>query len=150
MISHILFPSDLSKPSVSAFETVLELAQAYKAKVTLFHAYELLSSSSASMYDLSMTATLRELELSMEEKAGLHLGDYKRQLDEAGIESRMVILRGNAGERIVALAEAEGCDLIVIGSRGLGPVQSFLMGSTSTYVLHHSHCPMLVIPVKTD
>lgn len=148
MLTHILFPSDLSDATNHAFQQMLELARAFKAKVTLFHAYELLSTSVASMYDLSYSATIQELELSMEEKAGLHLGDFKKQLDEAGIECEMVIQRGPAGQLIVELAKERQCDLIVMGNRGLGPVSSFLMGSTSTYVLHHTHCPMLVIPVK--
>lgn len=148
MISHILFPSDLSAPTRAAFTQTLELALAFKAKVTLFHAYELLSTSVAGAYDLSYTSTLQELELTMEEKAKAHLGDFKQQLDKAGVESEMLTLRGNAGEMIVEVAENRGCDLIIMGSRGLGPVRSLLMGSTSTYVLHHSRCPMLVIPAR--
>lgn len=147
MISHILFPSDLSEPSREAFKQVLELAQSSRAKVTLFHAYELLSMSVAGIYDLSITTTLNELELTMEQKAEFHLGEFKQQLDQAGIENEMVIQRGHAGELIVEQSESRGCDLIVMGSRGLGPIRSMLMGSTSTYVLHHSQSPMLVIPI---
>lgn len=146
MISHIFFPSDLSEASKSAFKQVLELAQSSQAKVTLFHAFELLSMSVAGIYDLSITTTLKELELTMEQKAELLLGEYKQQLTQAGIETDMVIQRGHAGELIVEQAKIRGCDLIVMGSRGLGPIRSMLMGSTSTYVLHHSQCPMLVIP----
>ena len=148
MISHILFPSDLSAPTQAAFELVLELAGKFKAKVTLFHAYELLSTSVAGMYDLSYSSTLQELELSMEEKAREHLGTFKDRLAKAGVDAEMVIERGPAGELIATAAKAKGCDLIVMGSRGLGPVKSFLLGSTSTYVLHHSPCPILVLPVS--
>lgn len=144
---HILFPSDLSIPTQQAFAVVKELAQTFKARVTLFHAYELLSTAAAGLYDLSYSAALTELETTMEEKARLHLGEHQQALAADGIECDMLIARGPAGEMIVAAAKERDCDLIVMGSRGLGPVKSFLMGSTSTYVLHHSPCPMMVIPV---
>ena len=41
-------------------------------------------------------------------------------------------------------AERAQSDLIVIGSRGLNELKSFVMGSVSSGVLHHAHCPVLV------
>jgi len=42
------------------------------------------------------------------------------------------------------LAEELGVDLIVVGSRGLGPLKRVLMGSVSESVLHHAHASVLV------
>ena len=50
-----------------------------------------------------------------------------------------------AGELIVEVAKKEGAVLIVIGSRGQGVLRRTLMGSVSQYVLHHAHCPVVVI-----
>jgi nucleotide-binding universal stress UspA family protein len=52
---------------------------------------------------------------------------------------------GRAGELIVEVANKEGVVMIVIGSRGLGVLRRTLMGSVSQYVLHHAHCPVVVI-----
>ena len=46
---------------------------------------------------------------------------------------------------IIEFAEHNGCDLIVVGSRGLGTVTGLLMGSVSGYVVHKAKCPVLVV-----
>jgi len=35
--------------------------------------------------------------------------------------------------------------LIVMGSRGLSGIKSFLLGSISDRVVHHAHCPVLIV-----
>ena len=44
-----------------------------------------------------------------------------------------------------AVAKKYNADLIVMGSRGLGPLKGLFMGSVSSYVTSHSTCPVLII-----
>jgi len=46
---------------------------------------------------------------------------------------------------VVSLAEEIGAGLVVLGSRGRGGIRRALMGSVSDSVVHHSHCPVLVV-----
>ena len=56
---------------------------------------------------------------------------------------------GRPDEEIVELAEEIGAGMVVIGSRGLGGVRRALVGSVSDSVVHHAHCPVLVVR-RTD
>lgn len=55
-----------------------------------------------------------------------------------------VIRRGRPALEIVAEAEAWNADLMVIGSRGHGPLSSILLGSVSEEVVDRSRIPVLV------
>ncbi|SDJ36287.1 universal stress protein [Salimicrobium halophilum] len=52
---------------------------------------------------------------------------------------------GNPGEKICAYAEEHDVDLIVLGSRGLGGVRKFLLGSVSNNVVQKATKPVLII-----
>lgn len=45
----------------------------------------------------------------------------------------------------VLLDAADGADLLVVGSRGLGGFSGLLLGSVSSQVVHHAACPVLII-----
>lgn len=44
------------------------------------------------------------------------------------------------------IAAAGQADLLVVGTRGLGAFDRMLMGSVSTACLHHSPCPVQIVP----
>ena len=51
---------------------------------------------------------------------------------------------GLAGEELAAFGEH--VDLLVVGSRGYGPVRRLVLGSTSEYLERHARCSLLVLP----
>jgi nucleotide-binding universal stress UspA family protein len=60
-----------------------------------------------------------------------------------------MICPGSPADEIVQTAADIGADLIVIGSRGHGEVRSVLLGSVSERVMHHAHCPVLIVRPTT-
>ena len=52
-------------------------------------------------------------------------------------------------EQIVTYANEHSCDLIVMGSRGLGALRGML-GSVSSYVLRHAEMPVLIVKQPSE
>ena len=64
-------------------------------------------------------------------------------LDASDVNS--IIRQGDAKQTVLKVAEEINADLIVMGSRGLGRLQSILSNSTSQYVFQLSTRPMLLV-----
>lgn len=56
-----------------------------------------------------------------------------------------IIEFGKEGPMIVSYAKKNNFDLIVMGSRGLGSISEFFLGSTSNYVLRASKIPVMIV-----
>ncbi len=63
----------------------------------------------------------------------------------AGANATYLVWEGEAGDAIVAAADSECADLIVVGSHGRSGVSRFFIGSVSDFVVRHAHCPVMVV-----
>jgi len=52
---------------------------------------------------------------------------------------------GNAGPVLAEMASEEGCNLIVLGSRGLGATSAALLGSVAQSTMEHATVPVLLV-----
>jgi nucleotide-binding universal stress UspA family protein len=61
----------------------------------------------------------------------------------AAIDLQMI--EGSIAEAILKVANARGCDVIVMGSRGFGRLEDAVLGSNSQKVASHAPCPVLIV-----
>jgi len=69
----------------------------------------------------------------------------RRLLDESGCSYEFLIVFGKPAETIVQAAKDHGCSGIVMGTRGLGDVETLLLGSTSFKVVQLSELPVTLV-----
>ncbi|MFH1603807.1 MAG: universal stress protein [Pseudomonadota bacterium] len=69
----------------------------------------------------------------------------KRLFDRAKLECKMHIMVGPIAETLAIEAKKLKCDLIVMGTHGMGAVSGLLLGSVATKTVHLAPCPVLLI-----
>jgi nucleotide-binding universal stress UspA family protein len=67
-------------------------------------------------------------------------------LRATGVDYEVVLVEGDARTALLDLARDRSADLLVIGSRGHGPVGRLLLGSVATSLAQHSELPVTIVP----
>lgn len=93
-------------------------------------------------YGLTVIPGPAELDLEGESRKALAQAVAEAGGETPGVEVRQLVGEGPSAE--VLLSTAEGADLLVVGSRGLGGFKSAFLGSVSLACVIHAPCPVLV------
>lgn len=96
----------------------------------------------------AMRESVRELDEEEAQEATQIAARGAGLAEAAGFETVPVIARGKpkAWPTLLELAREHDAAAVVVGSRGLGCVQSALLGSVSSGLLDHAHLPVLIVP----
>ena len=86
------------------------------------------------------------------ENTKLLMEEKKKFLEHLGLRVRIsvdvivnAITQGTVSHAILEIAETENVSLIVIGARGINPIQELLLGSVSSSVLRHAKMNVLIL-----
>jgi nucleotide-binding universal stress UspA family protein len=135
-VTKILLASEGSEDAALAARAAIDIVQKAGAELHVVHAWHSMQSTHFESYVRS--------QLEQEAQESLD-GQVERIEDEGGEVAEAHLREGSAADEILDLAEGIGADLIVIGSRGLGPVKRIALGSVSEAVVHHATRPVLVL-----
>lgn len=78
----------------------------------------------------------------------LHRARTEASMAAPAVEADLVLRLGDAREKLMELANQ--ASMIVLGSRGRGPVSSLVLGSVSIAVSRHATCPVVVVRPRQD
>ncbi|WNG83079.1 universal stress protein [Mycobacterium sp. ITM-2016-00316] len=137
----ILVGIDGSPESLAAVRWAARAAALRRRPVTLMHVV------SPIIVSWSIEAVLSDYQGWQEDNADNVIKLAKETLCAAvdGSPAPEVLVERRHDGVMTELTEASGsADLIVIGSRGLGPVGGAVLGSVSRGLLHHARCPLVV------
>ena len=142
-MKNILIATDGSASSAEAVEFGVELAAEHEAKVIFVYVSPVLDAIPMAGFGMAGGIPHVPHELDAFDRAPLE--DAEETAAREGVEASSKLLVGNAVDEIVAYADSQGADLIVVGSRGHGTLASVLLGSVSRGVLSESKRPVAVI-----
>lgn len=141
-MTKVLVPVDGSTHSLHAVEHVIRGVTAGGAppEVHLINVQPQILSGHARMYlkkDL-----IDEYYLEEAQKA---LIPAQEKLDKAGIKYIASHQVGNTPEIIAKYVKSKGCDIVVMGTRGLGAMHGMVLGSVATKILHLVDVPVTLV-----
>jgi len=141
MYKKVLLAIDGSENSLRAAQTVKQfLDNGLAEKAELIHVVPNLVNS---YYDLGGDLVESISQLSVEK--GQEILEAAKNCFGSDYDLNTSIRIGEVAETICEYAKNGHFDLIVVGSRGMNPLQSILVGSVSRRVIHFAPCPVLVV-----
>jgi nucleotide-binding universal stress UspA family protein len=131
------------------------LAERFAARVTAVHVV----GSAIMTHALAEPGATMAVGGGMPDDAAAHEGvrrdadRWVRSLVAGGVAEDRVsseVAFGEPGQEILAAAERNGAELVVVGSHGAGRIRRMLVGSVASEVLRGARCPVLVVVPPTD
>ena len=145
MFQRILVPVDGSDRALTALKFAIALQEKFDSELLILCVYRHHSLLEASMSMVrpeepeNLDDSMREFSSDVVEKAKTYAAEH------GGQNVRGFIKSGQPARTIVGFAKERKVDLIVLGSRGLGDIEGFLLGSVSHKVTSLAGCPVMVI-----
>ena len=141
-LRRILCPTDFSEFSDIAFRYALSIAQHYGGKLFVEHVVELWQHPEAAFVPAHYYVEFRSHLLHKGEE---ELQRFVKNHVNNGIRPEAVVDHGIAADAILALAEAQEVDLIVMGTHGRRGFDRLMVGSVTERVLRKASCPVLAV-----
>ena len=140
MIKRLLVPLDGSELAEEALVIAGDLAESLDGVIVLARVVP--PPVPGRFYAPNLLEQVREAQ-TREAEAYLASAAERLKEDRLHVETR--VEAGEVATTLVRLAEQERCQLIVMGSHGLGGLGWHVFGSVAQKVLHASHCPVLIV-----
>ena len=147
MYQHMLIATDGSELARKALEHGLALAKLVGAQVTIVTVTEPWSPFEMAQEAREHRANpVAQFEAIAAAAAGRILDDAAERAKAKGVTCDFIHVKDrHPAEGIMSTADEKGCDLIVMGSRGLRGISRLLLGSQAYEVLTHCRVPSLIM-----
>ena len=147
MIKKILVAIDGSQSADHALDFGLDLASKYSAEVMIATVFDSPQPSlviKGMLYAPTSTENYLKKLGNFHEKILIEALNKTKKISPK-LKISIKLLEGRPVDKIVETAKKGAFDLIVIGSRGLGGMKEFLLGSVSDRVADEAPCPVLIV-----
>lgn len=138
----ILAPVDFSDHSEVALRHAVGLAEEFDADLQLLHVVEEITYPD---FYYPAPVTGEQMAAEIQQRVNERLQDAVARIGEAGVRATVHVVEGRPAPGIAEFAEAEGADLVVVGTHGLTGVKRALLGSVAEGVIRRSVPPVLTV-----
>jgi nucleotide-binding universal stress UspA family protein len=138
----ILVPTDFSDVSLRALEYAKCLARLNDATILVAHASEAVN-------PVIPPEVIWYNQISGEQADEERLHGLAAELTSEGFHAGTAALAGSVQTEILALAERENSDLIVMGTHGRSGLSRFFHGSETESLFRRANCPILAVGPQT-
>jgi nucleotide-binding universal stress UspA family protein len=147
MFNKILVPVDGSDESRKALELAKGIASGCQtADITLLYVMNpIVLAAAAAPGEEKFISAVPEIMVFRQQEADMVLGEMTKLLADTPVKVEQKAVEGHPARTILETAKEGQFDLIVMGSRGMSRLAGFLLGSVSDAVVHHAHCPVMVV-----
>jgi nucleotide-binding universal stress UspA family protein len=137
LFTKILVAVDGSRHSLAAAHYARGIARTQMAEIILFHC-------PGTLPNIIGGEQREDLETILKEKGSELLEPFRLLMNEFDILFTEIVQVGNPANKLIAAAEDNKVDLIVMGSRGLTDLEGLFIGSVTHSVLQNTCCPVLI------
>ncbi|MEW5908271.1 MAG: universal stress protein [Thermodesulfobacteriota bacterium] len=136
-----------SRESRRLVEFGVGMALLWKSSLTLIHSIEAPAEQSSVQFGCG---SYRDIQKYMQDRFSAQLLDLIPAAVRNDIPSRAVILQGVPGEQIMHYTKTNWPDLLIAGIRHHGPIEKFIIGTTTRTLLRHSPISVLTVPTPPE
>jgi len=152
MPQKIIVGIDGSEVSRDAFREAVRQAEWRECGVTTLHCVPLPAFSQYDLAGIDPAVMITNGKTFVERELEALEAEYP---DGFPVTVDSLVSQGHVGGNITDAAstkgpDGEGAELVVLGSRGYGGIRGPLVGSVTTFAVHHLSCPLLIIPPRKE
>jgi nucleotide-binding universal stress UspA family protein len=139
MFKTIIWATDGSETADGALPFARALAEAESGHLVAVHGKEIFVGGRAT--GVPVLADETDLEAKIDQQV--------QELRSVGVHATFELISGmstHAAQMIADVAREVGADVIVVGTRGHGPIAGAVIGSVTQQLLHLAPCPVLAVP----
>jgi len=166
-IKKILFTTDLSDGAMDVYKEAVRLASSCQASISILHVIEETTSQAKNLViDMMGKEAFEKLEKENEafvqnimvgkrKEAPIIEQTLEKLAQQSGTVSdgnhveigKTIVTMGNVSQEIVDQAEANGCDIIVMGYHVKNIIAELMLGGKTRKVMRHTKIPVYLVPV---